>query len=95
MFSTFLGALTIYLASRKTSDKKEALTSLTTVTGLYWVTQLLAILYPNTNFTDPDWDTPKQYILGIPAQPFIDVVALGLTAFATLNAARKTAHWVE
>lgn len=95
MFSTLLGALTIYLTNRKTSDKKEALISVTTVTGLYWITQFLAILYPNTAFTDPDWDTPKQYILGIPAQPFIDVVALGLTAFAAIHAGRKEARWVE
>ena len=95
MFSSLLGALTVYLASRKTSSKTEALTSVTAITSLYWMTQLLAILYPNTGFTDPDWDTPKQYILGIPAQPFIDVAALGLTAFATINAARKNAHWTE
>ena len=86
LFSTFLGALTSYLASRDTRDRKEAVLEVTATAGIYWATQSLAILYPNTAFTDPDWDTPKQYILGVPAQLFVDIVALGVTGVAAVNA---------
>ncbi|WP_263381289.1 DUF6640 family protein [Granulicella arctica] len=89
MFSIFLGALTIYFASVRTQDKALTLTATTSFAALYWVTQALAIVYPGTAFMDPEFDGPSAYLLGIPAQVVVDVLALSLIAFATIYAARK------
>lgn len=95
MCSIFLAALTIYFASARTQDKVLTLVSTTSFAALYWVTQALAIVYPGTAFMDPEFNTPSAYLLGLPAQVVIDIIALGLIAFATFYAARKSSRWIS
>jgi hypothetical protein len=95
MFSIFLAALTIFFAVRKTQDKRTALIATTSFAALYWVTQAMAIVYPGTAFMDPEFNTPSAYLLGLPAQVVIDVIALCLISAASYLAARKSSRWVE
>ncbi|WP_158821722.1 DUF6640 family protein [Granulicella sp. S156] len=95
MFSVFLAALTIYFASRKTQDRNVTLIATTSFAALYWVTQALAIVYPGTAFVDPEFDTPRAYLLGLPAQVVIDVIALCLISVASYLAARKSSLWTS
>jgi hypothetical protein len=95
MFSIFLAVLTIYFASARTQDKTLTLVSTTSFAALYWVTQALAIVYPGTAFMDPEFNTPSAYLLGLPAQVVIDIIALALITFATLYAIRKPSRWVS
>ncbi len=95
MFSIFLAVLTIFFAIRKTQDRNAALIATTSFAALYWVTQALAIVYPGTAFVDPEFDTPRAYLLGLPAQVTIDIIALCVISLAYYLAARKTSHWVS
>jgi hypothetical protein len=95
MFSIFLCAVTIYFASVRTQDKTLVLVSTTASAAMYWVTQALAIVYPGTAFMDPEFNTPSAYLLGLPAQVTIDIIALLLIAFATSYAIRKPARWTN
>ena len=95
MFSIFLAALTIFFAVKKTQDKRTSLIATTSFAALYWVTQALAIVYPGTAFMDPEFNTPSAYLLGLPAQVVIDVIALCLIYVACYLAARKSSRWVE
>ena len=95
MFSIFLASLTIFFGVRKTRDKRTSLIATTSFAALYWVTQALAIVYPGTAFMDPEFNTPSAYLLGLPAQVVIDVIALCLIYVACYLAARKSARWVE
>jgi hypothetical protein len=95
MFSIFLAALTIYLAMRRTEDRNLALIATTAFAALYWVTQALAIVYPGTAFVDPEFDTRSAYLLGLPAQATIDIIALSLIAVATYLAARSSSVWTD
>jgi hypothetical protein len=95
MFSIFLCAVTIYFASVRTQDKTLVLVSTTACAAMYWVTQALAIIYPGTAFMDPEFNTPNAYLLGLPAQVTIDIIALFLIAFATSYAIRKPARWTN
>ncbi len=94
MFSIFLGALTVYFASSRTKDRVQTLTSTAAFAALYWVTQAFAIAYPGTAFMDPEFDKPSAYLIGLPAQVVVDVIALGLIAFATY-VARRSSRWVS
>lgn len=93
MFSLFLGTCTIFFALRRTQDKKLTLMATTAFAALYWVTQALAIVYPGTAFVDPEFDTARAYLLGLPAQVVIDVIALCLISVACYLAARKSSLW--
>ena len=95
MFSIFLAALTIFFALRKTHDKTGTLIAASAFAALYWVTQALAILYPGTAFVDPEFDTARAYLLGLPAQVTIDIIALSLIAVASYLAARKSSAWTN
>ena len=95
MFSIFLAALTSFFAMRKTQDTNVTLMATTSFASLYWVTQALAIVYPGTAFVDPEFDTPRAYLLGLPAQATIDIFALTLIAVATYLAARKSSVWTK
>jgi hypothetical protein len=95
MFSIFLCALTFYGASVRTQDKTLTLMSTTAFAAMYWVTQALAIVYPGTAFMDPEFDTPRAYLLGLPAQVTIDIIALCLIALATTYAIRKPSSWTN
>lgn len=93
MFSIFLAVLTIFFAVRKTQDRSMTLIATTSFAALYWVTQALAIVYPGTAFVDPEFNTQGAYLLGLPAQVVIDVIALGLISVALYLAARRSALW--
>ena len=95
MFSIFLAALTIYYATARTQDRNLTLASTTSFAALYWVTQALAIVYPGTAFMDPEFNGPSAYLLGLPAQVVIDMIALVLIAYASFSAARKFSRWVN
>ncbi|MDE1175594.1 MAG: hypothetical protein PW789_03210 [Edaphobacter sp.] len=95
MFSIFLAALTIFFALSKTQDRSVTLIATTSFAALYWVTQALAIVYPGTAFVDPEFNTPSAYLLGLPAQVVIDVIALCLISVASYLAGRRTSRWME
>jgi hypothetical protein len=95
MSSIFLAALTILFALRRTEDETSSLIATTSFAGLYWVTQALAIVYPGTAFVDPEFDTPSAYLLGLPAQVTIDIIALCLISIAVYVAARKSSVWTS
>jgi hypothetical protein len=95
MFSIFLAALTIFFAIRKTRDRSLTVIATTTFAALYWVTQALAIVYPGTAFVDPEFDTARAYLLGLPAQATIDIIALALVSVAAYRAARRSSVWTD
>ena len=95
MFSIFLAALTLFFAIKKTQDRNITLIATTSFAALYWVTQALAIVYPGTAFVDPEFDTPRAYLLGLPAQATIDIIALSLIAVAMYLAARRSSVWTN
>ena len=95
MFSIFLAVLTIFFANWKTQDRNASLIATTSFAALYWVTQALAIVYPGTAFVDPEFDTPRAYLLGLPAQATIDIVALFLIAVALYLAVRRPSAWTS
>lgn len=69
-----LGALTLFFSWRSGGD---ALTSLLAAAGfasVYWATKPGAIYYPNTLYFDPEFDLPKNAILGLPAQAMFQIV---------------------
>lgn len=82
--AAMLGALTLFFAWRSGGD---ALTNLLAAAGfvsVYWVSQAAAIYYPNTLYFDPEFDMPKNYILGLPAQAMFQIVFLSLTGIGVL-----------
>jgi hypothetical protein len=93
MFSIFLAALTIFFAVTQTRDRRVTLIATTSLAALYWVTQALAILYPGTAFVDPEFDSPRAYLLGLPAQATIDMIALSIICIAAYLAARRSSAW--
>ena len=95
MFSIFLSALTIFFATQRTEDRKLTLLATAAFASTYWVTQALAIVYPGTAFVDPEFNTPRAYLLGLPAQVTIDIVALSFVALATYLAARRASVWTD
>jgi hypothetical protein len=95
MFSIFLAVLTIFFALSRTQDKRITLIATTSFAALYWVTQALAIVYPGTAFMDPEFNTPSAYLLGLPAQVVIDVIALCLISVAYYLAAREPSRWAK
>jgi hypothetical protein len=95
LFSIALALCSIYFSLRPTSDKVNSVTAAALFSGLYAVTQALAILYPNTYFWDPEFASMPNTILGLPGQLFIDIVALSVVSFSAWFALRKSAIWVQ
>lgn len=64
-----LGAATLYYLWRplKAGAAKDNLNTVVIFASLYWVTQLSAILYPGTRFTDPEFGdaVPQLYICAV------------------------------
>lgn len=59
----------------------DALTPLLAAAGFasfYWATKPGAICRPNTLYFDPEFDLPKNAILGLPAQAMFQIVFLSL-----------------
>ncbi|MBP2551815.1 hypothetical protein J2858_004758 [Neorhizobium galegae] len=88
--AALLGVLTLFFAWRPGGD---VLTNLLAAAGfgsIYWISQSVAICYPNTLFFDPEFDVPINYILGLPAQAMFQIVFLSVTAIAFLWGLRST-----
>lgn len=90
-----LGVLTIAFAWRATTDRTTAILATTAFSGLYWVSQGLAILYPETAFFDPEFDVPANYWLGLPIQMHFQAVFMAVTIAAAWLAYRPKAPWRE
>ena len=86
--SLLLPLLTIFFAWRKTSDQREAVLATAGFSAAYWITQATAIAYPNTDFYDPEFVTPKSLKLGLPTQAYFEIGFLSLIALASLLATR-------
>lgn len=82
--SGLLGALTLFFAWRPGSDVLTNLLAAAGFASIYWISQSVAILYPNTLFFDPEFDLPRNYILGLPAQAMFQIVFLSVTLIAFL-----------
>ncbi|MGN7293849.1 hypothetical protein [Rhizobium sp. SAFR-030] len=82
--SALLGVLTLFFAWRPGGDVLSNLIAAAGFASIYWISQSLAIVYPNTLFFDPEFDLPKNYILGLPAQAMFQIVFLSITLVAFL-----------
>ncbi|TGN56724.1 hypothetical protein E4L95_13835 [Paracoccus liaowanqingii] len=82
--SALLGALTLFFSWRPGGDALTNLLAAAGFAGVYWVTQAGAIHYPNTLYFDPEFDLPKNYILGLPAQAMFQIVFLSLTGIGVI-----------
>ena len=85
--------LTIFLAWRKTSDRRGAVLATAGFAATYWITQATAISYPNPGFFDPEFVTPHSFRLGLSAQAYFEIGFLSLITLASWLAIRKSAHW--
>lgn len=56
-----LGALTLYLLSKRNSNYPQYLWLATITASMYWITGLSAILYPGTRFVDPEFLKPGDF----------------------------------
>lgn len=79
-FSIVLCALSLCFTWTPSPDSKLSLIAAASCTSLYWVCQLLAILYPGTAYFDAD--TKAVYLFGIPGQACIAVGILLSVAIA-------------
>jgi hypothetical protein len=93
--SILLGAMSVFFAWRKTSDKKTTVYAAAGFASLYWVTQATAILYPGTAFYDPELLTSRSFPLGLPGQAYFQIAFLTVIGLASWLALRKKARWIE
>ena len=93
--SLFLSLLTILFAWRMTSDQREAVFATAGFAAAYWVTQAIAIAYPNTAFYDPEFITADSFPLGLPLQAYFELLFLLLIALASWLAIRRSAKWLN
>jgi hypothetical protein len=91
--SVLLSLLTIFLAWRKTSDRREAVLATAGFAATYWVTQATAISYPNTGFFDPEFVRSHSFTWGLPTQAYFEIGFLSLVTLASWLAVRKSTHW--
>lgn len=82
-FAALSGLAALWFLWRSDGDKRTNVAAAVALAGLYWATQSLAILYPNTAFFDPQFDHPSLYVLGLPVQMAIQTVALIVLIIAT------------
>jgi hypothetical protein len=95
MFSILLGAISIFFAWRKSTDRLNAVLATASFAALYWVAQAGAILYPGTAATDPDTVTPMSSVMGLPLQTYIQVLCLAFIGVATWLALKPHAKWTN
>jgi hypothetical protein len=88
IMSLLLGVMTIFFAWRKTADLTSSVIAASAFAALYWVSQGLAILYPGTAASDPEFGPPKR----IAGQYYFEVVFLALIALAAWIALRRGAQ---
>ena len=81
--SLLLPLLTIFFAWRKTSDQRGAVLATVGFSAAYWITQATAIAYPNTDFYDPEFASPKGFKLGLPTQAYFEIGFLSVIALAS------------
>ncbi len=92
-FSILLSILTVYFASSKSKDKAQSIAVVFAFSSIYWLTQALAILYPNTAFMDPEFDDAAHRLFGIPPQLVVDIIAMSFVGLGTYLAARSKSKW--
>jgi hypothetical protein len=95
MFSILLGAISIFFAWRKSTDRFNAVVATASFAALYWVAQAGAILYPGAAATDPETVTPWSYVLGLPLQSYIEILCLALIGLAAWLALKPNAKWTD
>jgi len=93
--SLLLALLTILFAWRKTSDRRGAVYATAGFAAAYWITQAIAIAYPNTAFYDPEFTPAHSFIVGLPIQAYFEIFFLSAVALASWLALRKSAHWSD
>lgn len=78
-----LGLLSLYLLWRKKTISNFEFNIAVVVSSLYWLTQASAILYPGTDFFDPNTvNLPRSHAFGLPIQ-----VVLQLALYSLLGSA--------
>lgn len=87
--SALLSALTLFFSWRSGGDALTNLLAAAGFAGVYRVTQAGAIHYTNTLYFDPEFDMPKNYILGLPAQAMFQIVFLSLTGIGVILGLRS------
>lgn len=87
--SGLLGAFTLFFAWRPGGDVLTNLLAAAGFASIYWISQSVAIMNPNTLFFDPEFDLPKNYIMGLPAQLVFQIVFLSITLIAFLWGLRE------
>jgi hypothetical protein len=95
MFSILLGALSVFFAWRKTTDRPNLVFAASGFAALYWLTQAGAILYPGTAAFDPEFVTKNSYFLGLAQQNYIEIVYLLFVGLAAWLALKPNAGWTE
>ncbi|MGO4452399.1 DUF6640 family protein [Phyllobacterium sp. TAF24] len=72
----------LWFTWRRSGEPRTNATAAITLASLYWITQATAILYPGTAFFDPSFDDPRLYVLGLPIQVVLEIIALLLLGIA-------------
>jgi len=91
MFSILLAVLSIFFAWRKTTDRLNTVLAVAGFVAVYWVAQAGAILFPGTAAVDPEFVASWSYILGLPAQTYIEIFCIFFTGVAAWLALKKSA----
>lgn len=79
--SILLGGLTTFLAWMPSSDVPTMIWAVAASASLYFISQSMAILYPNTSYFDPEFK--PQTVRGVPLVVVIDVVCLSAIVVAS------------
>lgn len=86
-----LGLLSLWLLWRKAKPGKFEFNLAVLVASLYWITQASAILYPGTDFFDPDTvNLPRSHVFGLPIQVALQAVLYALLGISLGIRSRST-----
>ena len=88
LLGAWLGTATIMFAWRRGQRTSNALAAFAFASA-YWVTQLLAVLFPGARYIDPEFDKPAEYVLGLPGNVFANLIVLGVLTVAAVPLARR------
>ena len=95
-----LGFLSLWLLWRKKNVQNFDFNLSVVIASLYWITQASAILYPGTDFFDPNTvNLPRSHAFGLPIQVVLQIVlyiflgsALALRALSRKSNQETTAN---
>lgn len=89
-----LGLLSLWLLWRKREISNFDFGLAVLIASLYWITQASAILYPGTDFFDPNTvNLPRSHAFGLPIQVALQIVLyslLGLAVTVRLKTAKRS-----